>query len=54
VIPKGTLPGLVGIVLLGILLGGCSLMGSLSVGDVIFALQNGIATTGSHVALFIH
>jgi hypothetical protein len=39
---------------LALLLGGCSVMGSLHVGDVTLGLQNGFATMGSHVGIFLH
>ncbi len=37
----------------GLLLGGCSVMGSLHVGDVTLGLQNGFASMGSHVGIFL-
>jgi hypothetical protein len=37
-----------------LLLGGCSLAGSLHFGDVTMGLQNGFAALGSHVGIFIH
>ncbi len=40
--------------LLSLLLGGCSVMGSLHAGDVTLGLQNGFATMGSHVGIFLH
>jgi hypothetical protein len=40
--------------LLSLLLGGCSVMSSLHVGDVTLGLQSGFASIGSHVALFVH
>jgi hypothetical protein len=54
VIGRGTFGGLWGIILLSLLLGGCSVMGSLHVGDVTVGLQNDIATMGSHVGIFLH
>ncbi len=39
---------------LSLLLGGCSAMGSLQLGDLTLGLQNGFATMGSHVAIVIH
>ncbi len=50
---RGTL-ALVGAMMLSGLLGGCSIMGSLHVGDVTLGLQNGFATMGSHVGIFLH
>ena len=40
-------------VLLGLALGGCSVAGSLHLGDVTLALHNGFHAFGSHVALAI-
>ena len=37
-----------------VLLGGCSLAGSLHVGDVSLGLHSGFAALGSHVGLFVH
>jgi hypothetical protein len=37
-----------------LLLGGCSLAGSLHFGDVTLGLQNGFTAMGSHAGLFIH
>jgi len=41
-------------IVLEISLGGCSVMGSLHVGDVTLGLQNGFATMGSHVGIVVH
>jgi hypothetical protein len=46
--------GWIYVVLLALLLGGCSLAGSLHVGDVTLGLQNGFAAMGSHVGFFLH
>jgi hypothetical protein len=54
VIGRGTFALLWTMMLLGIPLGGCSVMGSLHVGDVTLGLQNGFATMGSHVGIFVH
>ncbi len=40
--------------LAGLLLGGCSVMGSLHFGDLTLGLQNGVAGIGSHVGIFVH
>jgi hypothetical protein len=42
----------IGVLLL--LLGGCSLAGSLHLGDVTLALHQGFHAFGSHVAIAIH
>jgi len=50
---EGTPVWLAGIVCLGLLLGGCSVMGSLHLGDVTLGLQNGLSM-GSHVGILVH
>jgi hypothetical protein len=40
--------------LLSLLLGGCSVMSTLHFGDVTLGLQNGFAAMGSHAGLFFH
>ncbi len=50
----GTLARLWRMMLVSVLLGGCSVMGSLHLGDVTLGLQNGFATMGSHVGIFVH
>ena len=40
--------------LLALALGGCSVAGSLHLGDVTLALHNGFHTFGSHVAIALH
>ena len=40
--------------LLGLTLGGCSLAGSLHLGDVTLALHHGFHAFGSHVAIALH
>jgi hypothetical protein len=40
--------------LLNLLLGGCSVMSSFHVGDATLGLESGFASIGSHVGLFVH
>ncbi len=40
--------------LLSLLLGGCSVMSSLHVGDLTLGLQSGLASISSHVGIFVH
>ena len=51
---RGTLAILGAMMLSVLLLGGCSIMGSLQADDVALGLQNGFATMGSHVGIFLH
>lgn len=43
----------IGLAVAAMLLGGCSLAGSLHFGDVNLGLNSGLAAFGSHVGLFV-
>jgi hypothetical protein len=49
----GTRLRLTAIVVVGLALGGCSVIGSLHLGDVTLGLQDGLVM-GSHVGIFVH